>query len=72
MHYYVVRIDVKQNPSGCDQKAWFYQDYGLPGSDKMFLTLLEAVKSGFAVRVYVTGKCNLHGYSEFTSVSVTR
>ncbi len=71
-HYYLVRLDVKTNPSGCEDKRWFFQDYGAPGSDKMFLTLLEAVKSGARVRVYVTGRCNLDGYSEFSSVSMAR
>ena len=71
-HYYSVRLDVKGNPSDCRDKQWFFQDYGVPGSDKMFLTLLESVKSRIRVRVYVTGRCNLDGYSEFSSVSVVR
>jgi len=69
-HYYELRLPVKENPSGCKNKTWFYQDYGTPGSDKMFNTILEGVKSGFRIRVYVTGKCNLHGYSEISSVSI--
>ncbi len=72
LHYYLVRLEVKQNPSGCKDKKWFFQDYKTPGSDKMFLMLLEALKTGMRVRVYVTGKCNLHGHSEFSSVSVIR
>jgi hypothetical protein len=71
-HYYTVRLDVKENPSGCRDKQWFFQDYVASGSDKMFLTLLEAIKAGIRVRVYVTGRCNLAGYSEFSSVSVAR
>jgi hypothetical protein len=69
-HYYEVRLPVKENPGGCRNKTWFYQDYGFSGSDKMFQTILEGVRSGFRVRVYVTGKCNLDGYSEISSVSV--
>ncbi len=69
-HYYEVRLPVQKNPSGCKDKTWFYQDYVVPGSDKMFNTLLEAVKSGIRVRVYVTGSCNLDGYSEIAAVSV--
>ncbi len=72
LHYYLVRLEVKQNPSGCRDKRWFCQDYNTTGSDKMFLTLLEALKVGMRVRVYVTGRCNLDGYSEFSSVSVIR
>lgn len=69
-HYYQVRIPVKENPGGCKSKDWFYQDYGTPGSDKMFQTLLEAVKFEKQVRVFVTGRCNLDGYSEISSVSI--
>ena len=71
-HYYEVRLPVKENPSGCKNKTWFYQNYGSRGSDKMFDTLLEGIKSGFQLRVYVTGICNLNDYSEFSSVSVIR
>ena len=71
-HYYLVRLEVNQNPSGCQDKRWFFQDYKTTGSNKMFLTLLEALKTGMRVRVYVTGRCNLAGYSEFSSVSVVR
>lgn len=69
-HYYTVRLPVKDNPSGCHNKIWFYQNYGAIGADKMYLTLLEAVKSKLKVRLYVTGNCNFHGYSEISSVSV--
>ena len=67
---YEIRLPVQENPSGCTNKTWFYQDYRSPGSEKMFQTILEGVKSGIRVRVYVTGKCNLDGYSEISSVSV--
>ena len=69
-HYYEVRLPVRKNPSGCEDKIWFYQNYGSLGSDKMFNTLLEGIKSGIRLRVYVTGVCNINGYSEFSSVSI--
>jgi len=69
-HYYKISLPVKENPSGCKDKTWFYQDYSSFGSDKMFQMMLEGVKSRLRVRVYVTGKCNLDGYSEISSVSV--
>ena len=69
-HYYKVRLPVKENPSGCKNKTWFYQDYRPNGSDKMFQTILEGLKLKMRVRVYVTGKCNLDGYSEISSVSI--
>lgn len=72
LHYYVVRLNVKENPSRCDEMVWFYQDYARQGAGKMFSVLLEGVTSGAKVRVYVTGKCNLHGQAEISSVSIMR
>lgn len=69
-HYYELRLPVKKNPGGCKESNWFYQDYGLNASDKMFATLLEGLQSRKRVRVYVTGKCNVNGYAEFTAVSI--
>lgn len=67
---YIVRIEVSQNPSGCRNEEYFFQDYSVAGSDLMFRTLLSAVETGTQVRVYVTGKCDLDGYSEISSVSI--
>ena len=69
-HRYLARIKVSDNPSGCRDEQFFYQDYAAPGSGHMFRTLLAAVESGKNVRVYVTGKCDLDGYSEISSVSI--
>jgi hypothetical protein len=69
-HYYKFRLPVKKNPSGCKEKNWFYQNYGSRGSDKMFDTLLEGIKSGLRLRVYVTGICNIDGYSEISSIGI--
>lgn len=71
-HYYEFKLPVKENPSGCKNKQVFYQDYNAPGSDQMFRTLLEALKSGLGVRVFVTGGCNLDGNAEISAVSVSR
>ena len=70
--YFEVRLPVKENPSGCRDETWFYRDYSSSGSEKMFELLFESIKSGVQVRVYVTGVCNLSGYSEISSVSVVR
>ncbi len=67
---YIARIRVEQNPSGCRNAEYFFQDYGVSGSDLMFRTLLAAVETNSRVRVYVTGKCDLDGYSEISSVSI--
>jgi hypothetical protein len=71
-HYYLVRLPVKKNPSECKDKEWFFQDYGGPGAKEMYATLLESLKSGLRVRVYVTGRCNLDGYAEISSLSAIR
>jgi len=71
-HYYTVRLSVKDSPSGCKDETGFFQDYGDRGAEQMFFTLLEALKSRLKGRVYVTGRCNLEGYSEISSVGITR
>jgi len=68
--YYELRLPVRKNPGGCRENTWFYQDYGIKASDKMFATLLEGLQAGKKVRVYVTGKCNVNGYAEFTAVGI--
>jgi len=68
--YYEVRLPAKTNTRGCREATWFYQNYGSLGSSKMFDILLEGIKSGIRLRVYVTGVCNLNGYSEFSAISV--
>lgn len=67
---FLVKLNTAKNPSGCKDEKTFYQDYGMPGSEQMFRTLLEAVTSGKKVRLYVTGGCDLNGYSEISSVSI--
>jgi hypothetical protein len=67
---FLVKLKVSKNPSGCKNKETFYQDYNVPGSEQMFYALLEAVASEKMVRVYVTGKCVMNGYSEISSVSI--
>lgn len=71
-HYYEVRLPIEKNPSDCRDETWFYRDYSSSGSEKMFDLLFEGVKSDLRVRVYVTGVCNLDGYSEISAVSVIR
>jgi len=71
-HYYEVRLPVGNNPSGCREKTWFYQNYDSPGAEQMFDVLLESLISDIRLRVYVTGVCNLGGYAEFSSISITR
>jgi hypothetical protein len=67
---YLVTLRVAANPSGCRNKVVFYQDHHASGSQQMFRILLEAASTGNLVRVYVTGNCELNGYSEISSVSI--
>jgi len=67
---YLLELRDAGNPSSCRNKDTYYQDYGTPGADKMYLALLEAVASGKKVRVFVTGKCGFNGYSEISSVGI--
>jgi hypothetical protein len=69
---FLVRINVASNPSSCKNKQIFYHYYSGAGSEYMFYTLLEAVTSGKNVRVYVTGVCDLDGYSEISKVSIVQ
>jgi hypothetical protein len=69
-HYYEVSLPVMENPSECKERTWFYKDYDSDGADIMYKTLLEGVRSEMRVRVYVTGKCNINGYAEFSSISI--
>lgn len=66
----LVTMDVSANPSGCRNKSIFYQDQRSAGSEQTFKILLQAVASGNMVRLYVTGNCELNGYSEISSVSI--
>ena len=67
---FLVKLKISKNPSGCKNTEVFYQDYNLPGFEQMFDTLLKAVVSEKKVRVYVTGRCDLNGYSEISSVAI--
>lgn len=71
-HYYELRLPVRDNPSGCREKNWFYQNYDAPGATQMFEVLLESLSTDIRLRVYVTGICNLNGYAEFSAVGVVR
>ena len=67
---YILRLKVSENPSGCRNEEFFFQDYTALGSRQMFRTLLSAVEYRKDVRVYVTGRCNIDGHSEISAVSI--
>jgi len=70
-HYYEIRLAAKRNQSGCRNDEWFYLNYGVPGSDKMFDLFVDSLKNSLRLRVYVTGVCNLKGYSEISAVAAS-
>jgi len=70
-HYYEIQLKVTKNPSGCRKKNWFYIDYQARGADEMFDLFIEGIQSSLRLRVYVTGVCNLNGYSEISAVSAS-
>ncbi len=67
---FLVKLKVSENPSGCKNKEIFYRDYNIPGAAQMYDAFLKAVETGKKVRVYVTGACDLNGYSEISSVTI--
>ena len=67
---FLLKLDTNANPSGCKQKQWFYVDYTGTGADHMFRMLVAAATTNKPVRVYVTGSCDLNGYSEISSASL--
>ncbi|MBZ0071988.1 MAG: hypothetical protein K8I04_09720 [Gammaproteobacteria bacterium] len=67
---FTAKLAVEKNTSGCRNADWFYGDYGRPGSELMYRTLLEASLAGLKVQLYVTGACDLKGYSGISSVRI--
>ena len=70
-HYYEVRLAAENNPSGCREEGWFYINYDARDTDKMYDLFVDSIKTELRLRVYVTGVCNLKGYAEISSVSVS-
>ena len=70
-HYYELQLAGKKHPSGCREKGWFYIDYDASGADMMFDLFVDSIIRPIRLKVYVTGNCNLSGYSEISSVSVS-
>ncbi len=67
---FLVQLNIASNPSGCRNEVWFYRDYTGNGVELMFHALLGAITSDKSARVYVTGRCDLNGYSEISSASI--
>ncbi|MCK5640296.1 MAG: hypothetical protein KAJ19_05845 [Gammaproteobacteria bacterium] len=67
-----VRLYISSNPTDCKNEKWFYHDYKGVSGEQMYLTFLTGLTTGRKVRVYVTGKCNLNGYSNISEMSIIR
>ncbi len=67
---FLLQLKAAKSPSGCKNETMFYQDYDTPGADQMLRLLLEAVAADKTIRVFVTGACELKGYSEIASVTI--
>jgi hypothetical protein len=67
---FIVKLDVEKNASGCRDPNGFYADYGRSGSELMYRTLLEAMLHERRVKVYVTGVCDINGYSGISAVRI--
>ena len=46
-------------------------NYQARGADEMYDLFVDGIKSSLRLRVYVTGICNLNGYSEISAVSAS-
>lgn len=68
-HFYF-KLDVESNPSGCRSDNAFYMQYDSPGGRLIYHTLLEALTRDKKVRAYVTGRCELKGYAEISSLTL--
>lgn len=69
---FIVQLNVAKNASGCRDPSWFYADYGFTGSALMYQTLLDAFLHERKVRLYVTGVCDLKGYSGISAARIQR
>lgn len=67
---FVLRLNLNKSASGCRSIDGFYADYGRDGSELMYTTALEALRNRLKVQVYVTGGCDLDGYSAISSVRI--
>lgn len=69
---FLVQLDVAKNASGCRDPNWFYVDYGRDGHALMYQTFLDAYIHERRLKVYVTGVCDLKGYSAVSAVRLQR
>ena len=67
---FTLRLNLNKSASGCRSADGFYADYGRDGSELMYQTALEALSNQRRVQVYVTGGCDLDGYSAISSVRI--
>jgi hypothetical protein len=67
---FTLRLNLEKSASGCRSPDGFYADYGRAGSELMYRTTLDALLHARRVQLFVTGACDLDGYSEISSVRI--
>lgn len=67
---FIVKLKVSKNPSDCKNRETFYRAYRMPGAQYMYVKLQKAVETSKKIRVHVTGRCELNGYSEISAVKI--
>ena len=67
---FIIKADLRENPSGCKTKNAFYMDYSSNGAEQAYQLLLQAIISHNPVRLHVTGACDLNDISNINSASI--
>lgn len=67
---FILHLNLSKSAGGCRSADGFYADYGHDGSELMYATALEALHNQLKVQVYVTGGCDLNGYSAISAVRI--
>lgn len=67
-----VLLDVKENPSRCRKPQWFFATYQASGADQIYDSLRDALVYDLHVKAFVSGVCDLKGFSEISAINVTR
>lgn len=61
------QLRTEKSTSGCRSKDWYFVDYTGTGPRLMFHVLKDALLMEKPVKVFVTGRCDLDGYSEISA-----
>ncbi len=62
--------DMKMNPSECKDSKSFYLDFSMKRAQNVYLLLLQSIATKNPVKLYVTGRCDIHSRSEISSAAI--